>query len=198
MISVLKGVVFDVGGDHIILEVNSIGYKVFCAQKVIYSSSIGDSLTLFTEMIIRENDIRMHGFLTKEDRDFFNHLLGIQGVGGKLAQTIINEVELNDVLNAISLNTPSVFTKISGVGPKLGARLLSELKNKPFIKNHSVQNNMINNNDSGNSVLLDAISALKNLGYQEDKVISVLQKMHTTHPEISLEELIKEGLKKLS
>ena len=201
MIGRLLGKIKEIGIDYIIIDVNGVGYIVFCSSKLIGKYNINDEVELITQTIVKENDISIFGFATNTDKEFFNHLLTIQGVGAKLAQTIIGSLDVNEIIQSVQTNDNAKFTKISGVGAKLAARLVSELKNKRFIS--KLQNiklkTSINKEDPLNSQkILDATSALINLGYSNTQINQVIQDILVTNKTASLEEIIKLSIKALS
>ena len=201
MIGRLLGKIKEIGIDYIIVDVNGVGYIVFCSNKLISSYNIEDKVELITQTIVKENDISIFGFATNTDKEFFNHLLTIQGVGAKLAQTIIGSLDVNEIIQSVQTNDNAKFTKIAGVGTKLAARLINELKNKRFIsKLQSIKlKASVNKEDSLSSQkILDATSALVNLGYNNTQINQVINDILVTNKIADLEEIIKLSIKALS
>ena len=201
MIGRLLGKIKEIGIDYIIVDVNGVGYIVFCSNKLISSYNIEDKVELITQTIVKENDISIFGFATNTDKEFFNHLLTIQGVGAKLAQTIIGSLDVNEIIQSVQTNDDAKFTKIAGVGTKLAARLINELKNKRFIsKLQSIKlKASVNKEDSLSSQkILDATSALVNLGYNNTQINQVINDILVTNKIADLEEIIKLSIKALS
>ncbi|RST67797.1 Holliday junction branch migration protein RuvA [Candidatus Aquarickettsia rohweri] len=204
MIGKLFGEICDISSDHIIVNVNGVGYIVFCSGRIISRYNIGDRIELITQTIVKETDISIFGFVNSIDKEFFNHLLTIQGVGAKLAQTIIGSLDVNEIIQSVQINDDTKFTKISGVGPKLAARLVNELKSKRFIS--KLQNikmkqeiNISDNNQS--QIILDATSALSNLGYAETQINSAINQIISDKADLDnlkLDILIKDCIKLLS
>ncbi|WPX96439.1 Holliday junction branch migration protein RuvA [Candidatus Bandiella euplotis] len=202
MIGRLSGKVSELGSDYVVVDVGGVGYIVFCSSKIICKYNVNDEIELITQTIVKENDISIFGFATNIDKEFFNHLLTIQGVGAKLAQTVIGGLTIDEIIEAVQTEDDSKFTRINGVGPKLAARLVNELKSKKFISKLQ----MIKSKTDIEKIvgvepmpkILDAKSVLVNLGYNNIKINHVIHEIISMHGDIDLEELIKLGIKKLS
>ena len=201
MIGRLSGKISEIGIDYIVIDINGVGYIVFCSSKLISSYNIGDEVELITQTIVKENDISIFGFATNTDKEFFNHLLTIQGVGPKLAQTIIGSLNVNEIIQSVQTNDNITFTRISGVGPKLATRLVNELKNKKFIsklQNIKLKPSVEKEDALNSQKILDATSALTNLGYSGVQVNKVIHDVLSVDRTISLEEVIRLSIKVLS
>ena len=201
MIGRLSGKISEIGIDYIVIDINGVGYIVFCSSKLISSYNIGDEVELITQTIVKENDISIFGFATNTDKEFFNHLLSIQGVGPKLAQTIIGSLNVNEIIQSVQTNDNITFTRISGVGPKLATRLVNELKNKKFIsklQNIKLKPSVEKEDALNSQKILDATSALTNLGYSGVQVNKVIHDILSVDKTISLEEVIRLSIKALS
>ena len=199
MIGKIFGTICDIGENFVIVDVNGIGYIIFCSNKIIASSNMNDNVNLITQTIVKENDISIYGFINSSEKEFFNHLLGIQGVGAKLAQTILGMYSADEIIASVQNNDDLQFTRVSGVGPKLATRLVSELRNKKFISKMqfvSISNNKLS--DEENSKIADVKSALINLGYVDKDVLPILQKLTPEQLKNNLPDLIKFVLKGLS
>ena len=202
MIGKLFGKVSEVGSDYIIIDVNGVGYIVFCSSKLTTKSHLGDEIELITQTIVKENDISIFGFATSIDKEFFNHLLTIQGVGAKLAQTVIGSLDIDEIIEAVQTDNNARFAAISGVGPKLAARLVNELKSKKFI---SKLQNIKFKNDVGKTaeheasqIIFDAKSVLVNLGYTNVQINHAIHEIISSQDDINLEGLVKLSIKKIS
>ncbi|MFQ3307387.1 MAG: Holliday junction DNA helicase RuvA [Candidatus Midichloriaceae bacterium] len=201
MIGKLTGIISVILDDSIILDVNGVGYIVFCHDKMKSDYTIGDKKSMLTQTIIKENDISIFGFNSALEKDLFTHLLTIQGVGAKLSHTIIGSISMKEIFQSIHSNDVKKFLNISGVGAKLANRLLNELKNKKFINKLCNIPSIEGNSDlseKGNSIISDACSALTNLGYNEITVNKVLSNIISSDKDIDLENLIKLSIKELS
>ncbi|WP_236870511.1 Holliday junction branch migration protein RuvA [Candidatus Bandiella numerosa] len=201
MIGKLFGEICDIYLDHIIINVNGVGYIVFCSKKIINNYHVGDKIKLITQTMVKENDISIFGFLNDIDKEFFNHLLTIQGIGAKLAQTIIGSLDINEIIQSVQINDNTKFTQISGVGPKLAARLVNELKTKKFInklQNIKIKHEISTSSNRYSQIITDATSALMNLGYNLGQINSAINEVVSQGKEIELEMLIKNCIKILS
>jgi|APCry1669189034_1035192.scaffolds.fasta_scaffold18915_1 Holliday junction DNA helicase RuvA len=201
MIGKLFGEICDIYLDHIIINVNGVGYVVFCSKKITSKHHVGDKIELITQTMVKENDISIFGFPNDIDKEFFNHLLTIQGVGAKLAQTIIGSLDIDEIIQSVQINDDRKFTQISGVGPKLAARLVNELKTKKFInklQNIKVKHEISTSSNRYSQIIMDATSALMNLGYSLGQINSAINDVISQGKEIELEMLIKNCIKILS
>jgi Holliday junction DNA helicase RuvA len=201
MIGKLFGEICDIYLDHIIINVNGVGYIVFCSKKIINKYHVGDKIKLITQTMVKENDISIFGFLNDIDKEFFNHLLTIQGIGAKLAQTIIGSLDIDEIIQSVQINDNTKFTQISGVGAKLAARLVNELKTKKFInklQNIKIKHEISTSSNRSSQIIMDATSALMNLGYNLGQINSAINEVVSQGKEIELEMLIKNCIKILS
>lgn len=201
MIGKLLGKISEIGTDYIIINVNGVGYIVFCSSRLITKCDVDSEIELITQTIVKENDISIFGFATNTDKEFFNHLLTIQGVGAKLAQTIIGSIEIDEIIQSVQTNDNVKFTKIAGVGPKLAARLVNELKNKKFtskLQNIRLKSSVKKEDILNSQKVLDAASALANLGYSNVQINQAIYDVLAANKTASLEEIIKLSIKSLS
>ncbi len=130
MIALLDGVVGAVFADSLILEVSGVGYRVFAAPSVLTTASAGERLRLFTHHVVREDLQALYGFRTPEDLGFFGLLLTVTGVGPKVALGIVGSRPVGDLQLAILSDDLALLTAVPGVGKKLAARVVLELKEK--------------------------------------------------------------------
>ncbi len=130
MIASLDGMVSAVFADSLILEVGGVGYRVFCAPSVLVSTRAGERAKLFTHHLVREDAQALYGFRTPDELGFFGLLLTVTGVGPKVALAIIGSRAIGDLQLAILSDDLALLTAVSGVGKKLAARIVLELKEK--------------------------------------------------------------------
>ena len=124
MIAKLYGRIDETGVDHLVIDVNGVGYLVQASARTL--SALGktdDFATVFTEMQVSENDMRLIGFATREERDWFRLLTGVQGVGGKVGLAILSAIEPQDLALAIGSGDAAMVARANGVGPKLASRI---------------------------------------------------------------------------
>ena len=192
MIASLTGILTSIGKSEIIIEVNGVGYLLNVTSKLISTlGEIGSSLSVFTDLQIKDDKILMYGFTTVADQDFFRLLQTVQGIGPKAALSILSALTINELILAISSGDKAMISRAEGVGPKVAARVASELSEKVtnmqlILGKKDVSNtyqesninsskyNLINEEEQFLDVVEDSISALINLGYTRSEVFSVV------------------------
>ena len=130
MISYLKGTVQEKGTDHIILNVNNVGYFVHVSDSVLTEAKTEEELELRTSQVMSENSISLYGFKSKNELEFFEQLIAISGIGPKSALGILSQAPVAEIKKAIIHGDPSIMTKVSGIGRKTAERIIVELKEK--------------------------------------------------------------------
>ncbi len=204
MIAKLKGLVDSIGEDSCIIDVGGVGYLVFCSGRTLGNlPSVGEAVTLMIETHVREDHIHLFGFAGEMEKDWFNLIQTVQGVGAKVALAIFSSVAIDELSNSIAAQDKTVVGRAKGVGPKLATRIITELKDKvarfPVTpsKAGSRPNAPLPENIDGTS-LQDAVSALVNLGYrQTEAYMAVSTVARSREGEASLADLIRLGLKEL-
>ncbi len=192
MIASLTGILTSIGKSEIIIEVNGVGYLLNVTSKLISTlGEIGSTLSVFTDLQIKDDKILMYGFTTVADQDFFRLLQTVQGIGPKAALSILSALTINELILAISSGDKAMISRAEGVGPKVAARVASELSEKVTnmqlihgkkdISNTYQENNIdsskynfTNEEEQFLDVVEDSISALINLGYTRSEVFSVV------------------------
>ena len=192
MIASLTGILTSIGKSEIIVEVNGVGYLLNVTSKLISTlGEIGSSLSVFTDLQIKDDKILMYGFTTVADQDFFRLLQTVQGIGPKAAVSILSALTINELILAISSGDKAMISRAEGVGPKVAARVASELSEKvtnmqlilgkkDTNNTHQESNansskyNFTNEEEQFLDVVEDSISALINLGYTRSEVFSVV------------------------
>ena len=170
MIGKLKGIIDTYGEDTLILDVQGVGYLVHCSSRTLQAlPPVGEAATLHIETVVREDMIRLFGFASTVEQQWFNILLGVQGVGQKVALAILSTLRPAELANAIAMKDKAAIARTSGVGPKLAERICVELKDKaPAFGNlDPAVVKLAGELDEGRAKgpVKDAISALTNLGY---------------------------------
>ena len=131
MIAHLKGRLDATGVDHAVIDVGGVGYLVGCSSRTLAAiGPVGEAATLFTEMLVAEDFIRLVGFASASERDWFRLLTGVQGVGARVALAILSALEPADVARAVATQDKATVARANGVGPKLAERIVRELKDK--------------------------------------------------------------------
>ena len=196
MIEYLSGKLIHKEPTHILVDVNNVGYGLDIPLNTYHSLPYeGENVNLFVHTYLREDVIKLFGFSTKEERDIFRVLLGISGVGPKLALGILSTYKPSEFASAIEREDYSLLTKIPGIGKKTAERLIVDLREKMLqFATAQIKEEM------GVSVMSekieDAIGALVSLGCSRVVAIRAIKKaVEILGEDASLEDLIKEGLK---
>lgn len=203
MIGKLRGIVEELGDDSLILDVNGVGYHVFVSSRVLASLEIGDTAILTIEMNVREDHIHLYGFPDKIERDWFRLLATVQGVGNKTALAILAAYSPTQLVQAIMARDITTFKAISGIGPKLAERIVTELKDK--VQKMPTSEFIIQKSDAKSKapnpeprISDDAISALVNLGYSRSEAYGAVARASKKAEENqAIDNLIKLSLKEL-
>lgn len=201
MIAFLEGNILERDSQSLILNVNGVGYQVYLSERTLNQIPNHEKkLALRIHTIVREDALLLYGFLTPLEEKVFKKLITVSGLGPKLAMTILSGLGPSSLAEAIFQEKISVLTAISGVGKKTAERIILELKDKvlDLIEDPSSnldQKDTLNVKDT--SLLEEALSAFKNLGYQSKEAEQVLKKIKGIH-ELPLDKIVKEGLKQLS
>ena len=199
MIAKLTGLLEEVGEGWLILDVKGVGYLIFCSQKTIDKVPKKFSeLSLFIETHIREDHFHLYGFNSLKEQQWFKILISVQGVGAKVALAIQSLYETSILSRLISEQDKSAFAKVSGIGPKLAQRIVNELKDKVpsslMIEQKLNEYTLPNDKED----IINAESALINLGFRKTDIDRVLALLISEKNDIGLEGLIRESLKRLN
>ncbi|MEW6640737.1 MAG: Holliday junction branch migration protein RuvA [Pseudomonadota bacterium] len=204
MIGKLKGVIDSYGDDYVILDVGGVGYQVHCASRTLQAlPGAGEAAMLSIETYVREDQIKLFGFRTDLEREWFRLLQTVQGVGAKVALAVLSTLPPSDLANAIALRDKAAVVRTPGVGPKVAERIVTELKDKaPAIASVDpavVQLSGAIEERSAPRPVADAISALVNLGYgQPQAAAAVATAVRSAGDGAETAQLIRLGLKELS
>ena len=205
MIGKLKGIVDSIYEEYLILDINGVGYRVFCSNKILSSIEIGSSLSLMIQTIVREDAIMLFGFLNDYEKAWFETLCKVNGIGNKMALKIMGTLTIDEILIAIESQDSKMFCRAPGVGQKIASRIITELKDirKTLgvfdnIEINIDTNNNISNNLDNDTRLKDALSALENLGYQKNVAYNIIVNILKEREDIVIESLITEALKRIN
>ncbi|QGN56437.1 Holliday junction branch migration protein RuvA [Novosphingobium sp. Gsoil 351] len=164
MIAKLTGLLDDTGADWAVIDVAGVGYLVHCSAKTLAAIGVrGDTVALFTDLQVSENDLRLIGFASGAERDWFRLLTGVQGVGSKVALAILSALSTEELQRACGAGDAAMVARAQGVGPKLAGRIVNELKDKAG--GLPTAPGAVSVAPPG-SVSADAMSALQNLGFK--------------------------------
>ena len=205
MIGKLKGVIDEIGDDHVLVDVHGVCYVAFCSARTLSRiGSVGEAVTLFIETYVREDQLKLYGFMSAEERGWFNLLQSVQGVGARVALAILSTLSAGEIANAIALGDKTAVSRAPGVGPKVATRIVNELKNKvPAGLSGSDNEGVAFRQEVGEgaapAAVSDAISALSNLGYSRDQAAgAVSAAMKKAGEGADSATLIRLGLKELA
>ncbi len=200
MIAKLKGILDNVGDDWLIIDVAGVGYMVFASGRTLSRlPAVGAPVSLSIETHVREDHIHLFGFWDNAELDMFKLLQSVQGVGAKVALGILSALDPEALTTAIAAGDKVAICRANGVGPKLGQRIMMELKDKAasiVMPGHVALGAAAG---KGNGSIGDAVSALVNLGYSASQAhTAVATAARDADGDVKVEELIRLGLKELS
>ena len=203
MIGKLRGVIDSYGEDFIVVDVNGVGYLVHCSARTLQAlPAAGEPVTLAIETHVREDQIRLFGFQTDIEREWFRLLQTVQGVGTKVALAILSTLKPADLASAIAMRDKAMITRTPGVGPKVAERIVTELKDKApaytALDPAVVRLSGAVDEKRAPAPVTDAVSALVNLGYgQPQAAAAVAAATRTAGEGADARQLIRLGLKEL-
>lgn len=203
MIGKLKGVIDGVGEDHVIIDVQGVGYVVQASSRTLQGLHNGEAVTLFIETQVREDAIRLFGFTTEQEREWFRLLQSVQGVGAKVALAILSILSGGEIATAIGTQDKAMIGRAPGVGPKLAQRIVTELKDKsPALTAIDLGLSTLAASVAERAApkpVADAISALANLGYPQASAMSAIAAaVKALGDGAETSALIRQGLKELA
>ena len=197
MIGKLTGIIDSIAEDAVILDVVGVGYLVHCPSSTLSRLEKGAQASLMIEMRVTDEAIRLYGFSTAEEREWFRVLQTVQNVGARVALNVLSALRSRDLQRAIALGDKAVMGRAQGVGPKLATRIVTELKDK-------VPSMMLRGHDGEGAAIPaaprgpegDAVAALVKLGYsQASAVEAVAGASRGLGEHAALDALIREALR---
>ena len=197
MIARLTGIFEDFGPDWAVIDVGGVGYLVHCSAKTLDTlGARGDRVTVHTELQVSENDMRLIGFASAGEREWFRLLTGVQGVGSKMALAVLSALATDELQRACAGGDSAMVARAQGVGPKLASRIVNELKDKAGA--------LLVGPGSGGAAGLpvgsasrDAVSALQNLGFKPVVAASaVASAVEELGEDAGLNDLVRVALKR--
>lgn len=207
MIGKLRGKVDAIGESHLILDVNGVGYEVQASARTLRNLKIADEVSLTIDTHVREDAIRLFGFASEVERNWFRTLQGVQGVGAKVALGVLGVLSPQDLANAIALGNWAAVEQAPGVGKKLAQRITAELKDKaPALSVAGLHVPAVSAPGAATSAAApasnaaaEAMSALINLGYNPAQAsAAVAVAARELGEEADTAKLIRRGLKELA
>ena len=200
MIAKLKGVVDTVDADSAIVDVGGVGYLVSASARTLRELAAGDRVTVLIETIVREDAIALYGFLEAAERDWFRILTTVQGVGARVALSILSTLSPDEIARAIAAQDRATLSRPAGVGPKLAARLATELKDKAAAFGVAPLGKGVEAPAMpAGSINEDAVSALVNLDYKRVEAFGAVARVtQRLGVEAKLEAVITAALQELA
>jgi Holliday junction DNA helicase RuvA len=195
VIARLRGLLDGFAADHAVIDVGGIGYLVFASTRTLSTlGAIGEEVILHTVMLVSQDDIRLIGFSTAEERDWFRLLTSVQGVGTRVGLAILSALSADELSRAVASGDHAMISRAQGVGPKLAQRIVNELRDK-------VGAIALGADSPGaprpGSASADAVSALLNLGFRPGEASSAVSKAEAELGQgANLDALVRAALKK--
>lgn len=201
MIALISGKIAYKGISHIVVDVQGVGYRIFIPLTTFYElPEAGQLIALHVHTHVKQDAINLFGFYTIQERDLFELLLTVSGIGPKMSMNILSGISVQELLRAISGGDVRKLVSIPGLGKKMAERLILELKEKVLKKMTSEVMPAVDNQERINELIKeDVLSALVNLGYKSNVAQNALDKvLQVSAKEIAMEQLLKKSLKILS
>ena len=192
MIFSLKGIVQELTPTYVVIEVNGVGYYVGISLQTSQRLSLGKEVFLFTQQIIREDAHLLFGFYTKEEKEMFNLLISVNGVGAVSAPILLSSLDLKDIAQSILNKNSALLQKVKGIGAKTAARIIVDLRDKVEKFGVSAENISA---FADNKVKEESLSALEVLGIPKKMSEKIADRILKQNPDLQTEELVKQILK---
>lgn len=191
MIGLLNGRLIEKNPTELLIDCSGVGYEVKISLNTYSQLPEGEAIRIYTKLIIREDAHLLYGFNTKEEREMFNHLISVSGIGPNTAMIMLSSLKTEEIAQAIQLEDVRTIQGIKGIGAKTAQRVIIDLKGK-VLKFSTSSENMFSQNNTNR---FDALNALVSLGFDKKSAEKVLDKIDTG--EQTIEVLIKEALRLL-
>lgn len=171
MISLLRGPIIEIGNRFCVIDLHGVGYKVYTTEDTLHTLKIGTEITLWTYLAVREDALDLYGFTSPKEKGFFELLISISGIGPKGALNILSLVSVDTLTSSIRSGSVAHLVKVSGIGRKTAEKIVLELKDKLGGIETTAEMS------AGMSSDMDAIEALRALGYDADEAREALKKI---------------------
>jgi Holliday junction DNA helicase RuvA len=194
MIGKLTGIVDSVAEDHCIVDVGGVGYLVQCPSSTLSRLSAGASVSLMVETKVSDDAIRLYGFMSAEEREWFRLLQSVQNVGARVALNVLSALSSRELQRALALSDKAAIGRAQGVGPKLALRIVTELKDKApsmMLRDHDALSIAV----APRGPEADAIAALVKLGYSAGHAAESVARAARDLGEAPVDALIRESLR---
>jgi Holliday junction DNA helicase RuvA len=191
MIGLLNGRLIEKSPTELLIDCSGVGYEVKISLNTYTQIPEGEAIRVYTKLIVREDAHLLYGFYTKEEREMFNHLISVSGIGPNTAMIMLSSLKTDEIAQAIQTEDVQTIQGIKGIGAKTAQRVIIDLKGKVLKFSSSGENIFSQNNRNR----FDALNALVSLGFDKKSAEKVLEKIDTG--EQTVEVLIKEALRLL-
>ncbi|MBQ2288575.1 MAG: Holliday junction branch migration protein RuvA [Lachnospiraceae bacterium] len=198
MIHFVRGKLEETGNDYVVLDNHGIGYLIYTPSSVLNElPNRGETVRMYTYMYVREDQMTLYGFLTRDDLQIFKLLISISGIGPKGALGILSTISPDQFRIAVISGDSKAISKAPGIGPKTAQKLIIELKDKLKLEDVFEEEDVPSTSDSlDHNAQKEAMMALVSLGYSESEAFGALKKIHAT-PDMDSEALLKLALKQM-
>jgi Holliday junction DNA helicase RuvA len=198
MIGKLTGIVDSLGEDHAILDVNGVGYLVNCPSSTLSKLAAGNTASLMIETRVTDETIKLYGFSSNEEREWFRLLQTVQNVGARVALNVLSALSPRDLERALALGDKAAIGRAQGVGPKLALRIVTELKDKApamMLRGHGDETVA---HAAPRGPEADAVAALVGLGYSPSQASETVARVARELGEVPVDVLIRECLRAMA
>jgi holliday junction DNA helicase RuvA len=200
MIGKLAGTIDSLAEDHAILDVNGVGYLVHCPASTLSRLSAGAPATLIIDTRVTDETIRLYGFASPEEREWFRLLQSVQNVGARVALNVLSALSARELERAVALGDKAAVGRAQGVGPKLATRIVTELKDKApsmMLRGHAADTAMAPAT-APRGPEADAVAALIKLGYSQGQATEAVSRAARDLGEAPVDALIRESLRTMT
>lgn len=195
MYAFIRGQVALLGNNFLAVDVSGVGYKIFVTNRLLSSAHVGDAVTLYTTMVVKEGELSLYGFLSEQEKSMFERLTGVSGVGPKSALSALSTLSLNEISMAVLASDVKAFSRVNGIGPKTAGRIVLELKDKIDMED-AVGLDVADVDSPSAAPEREAVEALMSLGYQRAEAVQAVAAVRNLAD--STEDLTLMALKRLS
>ena len=197
MISYIKGMVADIEDNAVIIECGGIGYRIFTTPQVLQEDlRIGEDIAIYTYLQVKEDDMQLYGFTSRDDLQIYKLLISVNGIGPKAGLGILSGLSADEIRFAVLADDAATISKAPGVGKKTAQKLILELKDKLNLQD-AFEQKLVNRNSSVNNgtneAQKEAVEALSALGYSATEALKAVRKVDNANEDVSV--LLKEALK---
>lgn len=198
MIGYIKGAVEGISADYILLECHDIGYQIYTSGMALASITMHQDMKIYTYLHVREDGVTLFGFPTMEELNTFKQLIGVSGIGPKVALAVLSALTVQELALAVMAGDTKTITKANGIGAKGAARLIMELKDKMQVEDAFATTEIPDTTDvaASQDSVQDTVMALVSLGYSDTEALKAIKQVPGADT-MDSEQLLKAALKKI-